>query len=135
MKNFDYRDMLITIAIVMALSLLYSINSDNKPDVKKEQVKVKQVKVIKEKPTPEPTIEEEIADAEDAIADIFTKKISDSIPSVNIKTDISKDGWGISVGDSRKGEYNLKLNHGKDGYDVKAVDTKDRININVEDIK
>jgi len=129
-NNFDYRDMLITILIVTALSLLYSINSDDKPDVKNEPVKV-----IKEKPTPEPTIEEEIADAEDAIADIFTKKISDSIPSVNIKTDISKDGWGISVGDSRKGEYNLKLNHGKDGYDVKAVDTKDRININVEDIK
>lgn len=119
----------------MTLSLLYSINSDDKPDVKKEPVKVKQVKVIKEKPAQEPTLEEEIADAEDAIADIFTKKISDSIPNVNIKTDISKDGWGISVGDSRKGEYNLKLNHGKDGYNVKAVDTKDRININVEDIK
>jgi formate hydrogenlyase subunit 3/multisubunit Na+/H+ antiporter MnhD subunit len=39
--------MLITIAIVVALSLLYSINSDDKPDVKKEPVKVKQVKVIK----------------------------------------------------------------------------------------
>lgn len=114
----------------MTLSLLYSINNDDKQDVKQETVKV-----IKEKPTPEPTIEEEIADAENAIAGIFTKKISDSIPSVNIKTDISKDGWGISVGDSRKDEYNLKLNHGKDGYNVKAVDTKDRININVEDIK
>jgi hypothetical protein len=32
-------------------------------------------------------------------------------------------------------EDKLVLNHGKDGYDVKAVDTKDRININVEDIK
>ncbi len=122
--------MLITVAVVMAISLLYSINSDDKQDVKQETLKV-----IKEKPTLEPTVEDEIADAENAIAGIFIKKISDSIDGVNIRTDISKDGWGISVGDSRKGEYNLKIGHTEDGYDVKAVDTKDRININVEDIK
>ncbi len=122
--------MLITVAVVMAISLLYSINIDDKQDVKQETLKV-----IKEKPTLEPTVEDEIADAENAIAGIFIKKISDSIDGVNIRTDISKDGWGISVGDSRKGEYNLKIGHTEDGYDVKAVDTKDRININVEDIK
>jgi len=137
-KNFDYRDMIVALLVVLVLSLIYSINSDDKPydfnrteQTISEPIVSKTVEEVKKEEPHEKTVEEDIVDLESSIAGILSKKVSKKLPDLDIKSNVSKDGWGISVKDTRKGEYNINVGHGKDGYEIDAVDKRDGFSINI----
>jgi hypothetical protein len=52
------------------------------------------------RPPNEKTLKENIIDLEGAVASIVAKKVSKKIPEVDIKSNVSKDGWGISLKDT-----------------------------------
>lgn len=138
MKNIDYRDMVVALLVVLVLSLLYSMNDDSTPDeFDKTDPTISQpiventVEVIQKEEPHEKTVEEDIIDLESAIAGLLAKKVSKKLPDLDIKSNVSKDGWGISVKDTRKGEYNVSVGHGKDGYEIDAVDKRDGFSINI----
>jgi hypothetical protein len=144
MKNFDYRDAVVALLIVLVLSLIYSMSNDDipydnfdkteqtisKPTISEPIVSKTVHEVQKEEPH-EKTVEEDIVDLESAIAGLVAKKVSKNLPDLDIKSNVSKDGWGISVKDTRKGEYNINVGHGKDGYELDAVDKRDGFSINI----
>ena len=145
MKNFDYRDAVVALLVVLVLSslLILYINSDDKKyDFNKteqtiseptisEPIVSKTVQEVQKEEPHEKTVEEDIVDLESAIAGIVAKKVSKNLPDLDIKSNVSKDGWGISVKDTRKGEYNINVGHGKDGYELDAVDKRDGFSINI----
>ena len=144
MKNFDYRDAVVALLIVLVLSLIYSMSNDDipydnfdkteqtisKPTISEPIVSKTVQEVQKEEPH-EKTVEEDIVDLESAIAGIVAKKVSKNLPDLDIKSNVSKDGWGISVKDTRKGEYNINVGHGEHGYELDAVDKRDGFSINI----
>ena len=144
MKNFDYRDAVVSLLVVLVLSLIYSMSNDDipydnfdkteqtisKPTISEPIVSKTVQEVQKEEPH-EKTVEEDIVDLESAIAGLVAKKVSKNLPDLDIKSNVSKDGWGISVKDTRKGEYNINVGHGKDGYELDAVDKRDGFSINI----
>jgi hypothetical protein len=144
MKNFDYRDAVVSLLVVLVLSLIYSMSNDNIPydnfdkteqtisePTISEPIVSKTVQEVQKEEPHEKTVEEDIVDLESAIAGIVAKKVSKNLPDLDIKSNVSKDGWGISVKDTRKGEYNINVGHGKDGYELDAVDKRDGFSINI----
>ena len=144
MKNFDYRDAVVALLIVLVLSLIYSMSNDDIPydnfdkteqtisePTISEPIVSKTVQEVQKEEPHEKTVEEDIVDLESAIAGLVAKKVSKNLPDLDIKSNVSKDGWGISVKDTRKGEYNINVGHGKDGYELDAVDKRDGFSINI----
>ncbi len=134
MKNIDYRDMVVILLVVLVFSLIYGMTDkfdQTKPTKPTEPQKSEVVKIMEQAPSTEKTLKENIIDLEGAVASIVAKKVSKKIPEVDIKSNVSKDGWGISLKDTRKGEYNVSVGHGKDGYEIDAVDKRDGFSINI----